>query len=308
MKTLYDLLDSYIERLESLNYSPVTRRTVFYNSLECLRYLERSHGVTTADTLRKPHLESYQRHLKNHRTKKGLPLKPRSLNKKIESVKGFLKYLAESGFIQKKTPETLSYVRQPKLLPTGVLENREMKKLLRKIDVSDTAGHRDRTILELMYSCGLRAGEIVNLNVRDIDFTHSLAKVRGKGEKERMVPVGKTAIRFLETYVKAVRPFMLLKGEQDALFLNSAGTRLKYHTLRLIIKEHAGKAKLKEHITTHSFRRSCATELIRGGANLYHVKELLGHEDLQSLKHYTKLTINDLRKTHAKCHPREKNS
>ena len=81
---------------------------------------------------------------------------------------------------------------------------------------------------------------------------------------------------------------------------------MKYHTLRLIVKKCADETELKEHITTHSFRRSCATELIRSGANLYHVKELLGHEDLQSLEHYTKLTITDLRKTHAKCHPREK--
>ncbi len=305
MKTLYDLLESYLERLESLNYSKITRRTVFYNCLNCIKWLERTHGINTADTIRKTHLESFQKHLKIHRTRKGLPLKPRSLNKKIECVKGLFKYLVELGFMQKRTSDVLRYIKQPQVLPVGVLENRDMKKLLRKIDTSSTAGYRDRAILELMYSCGLRAGEIVSLNVPDIDFTHSLAKVRGKGSKERMVPVGKTALRCLETYIKAVRPFMLQAGSEEALFVNAAGTRLRYHTLRLIVIEHAGNVKLKEHITSHSFRRSCATELIRGGANLYHVKELLGHEDLQSLKHYTKLTITDLRKTHAKYHPSE---
>ena len=304
-KTLYSLLDSYLERQESLNYSKVTRRTVYYNCLECLKWLEQTHGVNTADMIRKAHVEGWQKHLKTRRTGKGLPLKPRSVNKKIECVKGFFKYLVEFGFMQKKTADVLQYVKQPQVLPMGVLENRDMRKMLRKINTSSMTGYRDRTILELMYSCGLRAGEIVNLNVENIDFTHKLAKVRGKGNKERMVPVGKTAIRCLETYIKAVRPFMLLAGDEEALFLNSAGTRLQYHTLRLIIIEHAGNVNLKEHITTHSFRRSCATELIRGGANLYHVKELLGHEDLQSLKHYTKLTITDLRKTHAKYHPRE---
>ena len=306
MKTLYDLLDDYLERLESLNYSSVTRRAVYYNSMECLKWLEKTHGVKSADMMRKTHLEAWQKHLKGRRTPKGLPLKARSVNKKIESFRGFLKYLVEFGFLQKRTIDVLRYVKEPKLLPVGVLENAEMKRMLKKITLSNTTGYRDRTILELMYSCGLRAGEIVNLNVDNIDFTHSLAKVRGKGNKERMVPVGKTAIRCLETYVKAVRPFMLLAGDEEALFVNATGTRLQYHTLRLIIKEHAENAKLKEHITTHSFRRSCATELIRGGANLYHVKELLGHEDLQSLKHYTKLTITDLRKTHTKYHPRER--
>ena len=306
MKTLYDLLDEYLERQESLRYSKVTRRTVFYNCLSCIKWLWKTHGVTTADTIRKAHLQNWQKHLASRRTEKGLPLKARSINKNVESVRGFFKYLVELGFMQKKTCETLRYVKEPKLLPVGVLENKEMRRMLGKVPLSNTTGYRDRTILELMYSCGLRAGEIVSLNVNNIDFTHKLAKVRGKGDKERMVPVGRTAIRCLETYVKAVRPFMLLAGDEEALFINSTGTRLQYHTLRLIIKEHAKNAKLKEHITTHSFRRSCATELIRGGANLYHVKELLGHEDLQSLKHYTKLTITDLRKTHAKYHPRER--
>jgi integrase/recombinase XerD len=306
MKTLDDLLDDYLERLESLNYSRLTGRTAFYNCLDAVKWFGKTHGITTADMLRKTHLDAWQKHLKTRRTKKGLPLKPRSINKKIECVKGFFNYLAESGFMQKRTSDVLRYVKQPQVLPAGVLENRDMRKMFRKINTSGVTGYRDRTILELMYSCGLRAGEIVNLNVNNIDFTHKLAKVRGKGNKERMVPVGKTAIRYLETYIKAVRPFMLLSGDEEALFLNAKGTRLQYHTLRLIIKEHAGNVKLKEHITTHSFRRSCATELIRGGANLYHVKELLGHEDLQSLKHYTKLTITDLRKTHAKYHPRER--
>ena len=308
MKTLYDLLDNYLERLESLNYSKVTRRTTYYNCLDCIKWFERTQGVKTADMLRKAHIETWQKHLVSRRTKKGFPLKARSINKKIECVKGLFKYLVEFGFMQKKTFDILRYVKQPQVLPVGVLENRDMKKMLRKIDISSMTGYRDRAILELMYSCGLRAGEIVKLDVRDVDFTNSLAKVTGKGSKERMVPVGKTAIRYLETYIRAVRPFMLLAGTEDAMFINRHGTRLQYHSLRLIIIEHAGNVKLKEHITTHSFRRSCATELIRGGANLYHVKELLGHEDLQSLKHYTKLTITDLRKTHAKYHPRERDS
>jgi len=306
MKTLHTLLENYLEHQESLNYSRITRRTVYYNCLSCIRWLGKTHGVVTIEMLRRAHLNGWQHHLKIRRTEKGFPLKPRSINKKIENMTGFLKYLYTDGYIQKRTLDALEYVKEPKRLPTGVLKNAEMKKMLGKIDTSGIKGYRDRAILELMYSCGLRAGEIVNLNVEDVDFTNALAKVTGKGNKERMVPIGKTALRFLETYIKAVRSFMLTDGPKEALFINSIGKRLKYHTLRILVHQHAQQAKLKEHITTHSFRRSCATELIRGGANLYHVKDLLGHEDLQSLKHYTKLTINDLRKTHAKCHPRER--
>ena len=121
-----------------------------------------------------------------------------------------------------------------------------------------------------------------------------------------MVPVGVTALRFAETYIKAVRPLMGARKTEKALFLNATGTRLQYHTIRLIVLGHSQKSKLSEKITTHSFRRSCATELIRGGANIYHVKDFLGHEDIQTLKHYTRLTVTDIRKTHTECHPREK--
>lgn len=302
------LLDSYLERLESLNYSPITRKTLRYHCSSFIAWLQSAYGASTADRIMKPHLDAWQTRLAASRTSKGLPLKPRSLNKLIESVRGFLNYLVEFGYLQRRTADVLRYVKEPKVLPVGVLENREMRRMFLKIDTSSMAGYRDRAILELMYSCGLRAGELVKLDVRDIDFRNALAKVMGKGSKERMVPVGRTALRCLETYIKAVRPFMLISGHEEALFLNSCGTRLRYHTLRIIVLERAEEARLKEHITTHSFRRSCATELIRGGANLYHVKELLGHENLQSLEHYTKLTINDLRKTHERCHPRERGS
>ena len=130
--------------------------------------------------------------------------------------------------------------------------------------------------------------------------------VFGKGSKERIVPIGKTALRFLETYMKAIRPFLLKDGEKKALFLNNSGTRLMRYTLGLIVNKYYGEAKLDVKVTPHTFRRSCTTELIRSEANLYHVKELLGHESLSTVKHYAKLTITDLKRTHARCHPREK--
>jgi site-specific recombinase XerD len=141
--------------------------------------------------------------------------------------------------------------------------------------------------------------------VTDLDLDNATAVVLGKGNKQRMVPIGKTALRLLESYLKAVRPFLLSQADERALFLNRAGQRMPYHTFRRIVHRSAEAAGLDINVTPHTFRRSCTTELIRGGANLYHVKELLGHENLGTLKHYTKLTIEDLKATHARCHPRE---
>ncbi|MEI6219436.1 MAG: tyrosine-type recombinase/integrase, partial [bacterium] len=169
-------------------------------------------------------------------------------------------------------------------------------------------GYRDRSILELMYSNGIRASELLGLELGRIDFKNGTAIIMGKGMKERVVPIGKTAMKYLETYVAIVRPYVAREQSETAVFLNPDGGPLTYAVLRRLVKKHSAKAGLPDHVTPHTLRRSCTTELLRGGAGLYHVKELLGHTSLDTLKHYTRLTITDLRKTHAECHPRERNS
>jgi site-specific recombinase XerD len=121
-----------------------------------------------------------------------------------------------------------------------------------------------------------------------------------------MVPIGHTAHRYLETYIKAIRPFLLRDRAEMALFLNARGVRYSYSSLQVYVQNFMRQFDFDERITAHTFRRSCATEMIRSGANVYHVKELLGHETLRTLHHYLKLTIADLKRTHEKCHPRER--
>ena len=121
-----------------------------------------------------------------------------------------------------------------------------------------------------------------------------------------MVPIGRTALRFLETYIKAVRPYFLANRNETAVFLNRFGGKPSYHTLQGIIRYHVQHLSPAILVTAHTFRRSCATELLRGGANVYHVKDLMGHESLETMRHYARLTVVDLKKTHEKCHPRER--
>lgn len=122
------------------------------------------------------------------------------------------------------------------------------------------------------------------------------------------MPIGKTALRLVTSYLRGVRPFLARDAGERALWLTRAGHRLPYHTLLKRVRHHGERLALPVAITPHTFRRSCTTELIRGGANLWHVKELLGHEHLDTLQHYAKLTIADLKKTHTRCHPRERES
>lgn len=306
MKTLNDLLNDFEDHMKSLNLSPATIRGHHYGILRFIDFLK-NHGVKTAVEMRKSHLYAFQKYAGNLKSYKGLPIKASSINGLLVSAKSFLSFLADRGHIIKSL-DVLQYVKVPQRLPGGVLPHAKIKKLIRKTDTSNPIGYRDRTIFELMYSSGIRAGELVALKVDNIDFENATVRVFGKGRKERLVPLGKTAFRTLETYVKAVRPFLLTQGRIDALFLNTKGAALHYRRLLEMVHKRSRDAGIKNNVTPHTFRRSCTTELVRGGANLYHVKDILGHVDLQTLKHYAKLNVSDLRKTLAKCHPREKDN
>jgi site-specific recombinase XerD len=305
MKTLREHLDDYMRLLVSLNFCATTMRIRRYNVLEFIHWLENIAGATTPDVLHEDQLRRWQVMLGNRRTAAGMPLKPTSLNKKIEGVRMFLEYLKEEGLITSRLTGVLKYVRVPSPLPR-VITHEETRRMLDGIDTGSAAGFRDRTMLEVLYSCGLRASELLGMNLADINFDDALALVHGKGRKERMVPVGTTALRFLESYIRAVRPGLRPLPKEDAVFLNTDGRRMPYHTLRRIVLRIARDAGLEGRVTAHVFRRSCTSELVRGDANLYHVSRLLGHEDLETLKHYVKLHINDLRETHHKTHPRER--
>jgi len=308
-------LADYIERGRGLNLSAHTLRAIRYNVTAFLDWLA-GHRISGPDQLRRAHLAAWLTRLQERRTTRGLPLKPKSINKKIENVRGFLNHLAAEGLIPAALAASLEYVKEPRLLPTSVMTHDQVRKLLRSIRTDSTTGYRDRAMLELLYSTGIRVGELLALDVARIDLRNATAVVYGKGRKERAVPIGKTALRHTESYLTAVRPFLARCGppgedrpaddDREALFLDTQGKRLPYHVFRRLVRKYADAVGISVNVTPHTFRRSCTTELLRSGANMYHVKDLLGHESLETLKHYAKLTITDLRATHRKCHPRER--
>jgi integrase/recombinase XerD len=299
-----ELLTDYLEYLKSLNYSNRTIEASNYIVLNFILYLK-NREIDEAVKIRKTDLIEWQKYLSKQLNKKGLPIKARTINFKVTGVTGFLKYLSKKGYILESIPSTLQQVKEPQMLPLGVFTHNELKKIIAKVDTTNSMGYRDRTIIELLYSSAIRASELVGMNIDSVDFDNATAKIFGKGKKERVVPIGKTALKFLENYIKAVRPFMLNGNESKALFISRKRKRLAYAGLLKIIHRYADDTDIEENVTPHMFRRSCTTELIRNNANLYHVADLLGHSSLDTLKHYTKLTITDLKKTHRLCHPRD---
>jgi integrase/recombinase XerC len=223
-----------------------------------------------------------------------------TIARKISSLRTFCKFLIREEML-KKNPFTLVNIANKKKLLPKVLEIDEINKLLEAPDVSTISGLRDRAILETLYGGGLRVSELVNLNVSDTDFLSETLKVKGKGRKERISPIGRIAALILKEYL--TRSENLRRNKRDTpLFLNKFGQRITSRSVeRILLKYQSG---LKEKISPHTLRHSFATHLLNRGADLRSVQELLGHKNLSTTQIYTHLSKERLKEVYEKTHPR----
>ena len=305
--TVRQAIEAYLQRERDLGVGKALLRTRGHDLRSFAGWIEARYELKTLSQLRGQHLESWQTHQRAKRTTKGLPLKPSTLNTRFGNVKAWLKHESDRGAVSARLPGKLVFIKTARMLPQGVLSHRQIRRMLRAIDTSHPIGYRDRTMMEILYSSGIRRGELLGIDLADVDLDGAIVRVLGKGNKERLVPVGKTALRHLETYLQAIRSFFVRADvENPAVFLSRRGTRLSKSVLDAAVKRAASVLDLDFAVSAHTFRRSCTTELVKSDANLWHVKELLGHEDLRTLQHYARLDIEELKKTHSKCHPREK--
>ncbi len=232
-----------------------------------------------------------------------LGMTPSSQARIISGIRTFYKYCLMED-ITKTDPTTLLEAPKLKRSLPDVLSFEEIEKMISVIDLSTPEGTRNKAILETMYSCGLRVTELVNLKLSQLFPEIGFIRVIGKGNKERLVPVGRTAIKFIEIYRKTVRNHQSIqKGEEDIVFLNRRGKRLTRVMIFLIIKDLAAKAEINKNISPHTFRHSFATHLVEGGADLRAVQEMLGHESITTTEIYTHLDREFLRKTLQQFHP-----
>lgn len=221
----------------------------------------------------------------------------------ISGIRSFYKYCLLEN-ITTKDPTTLLETPKLKRLLPDVLNFDEIENIIAQIDLSKPEGCRNKAILETLYSCGLRVTELVNLKLSNLYFDVGFIRVIGKGDKERLVPIGSSAIKYINIYRKEIRVHTLPKtGHEDILFLNKRGMKLSRVMIFLIIKELVKKAEIKKTISPHTFRHSFATHLVEGGADLRAVQEMLGHESITTTEIYTHLDREFLRKTLEKFHP-----
>ena len=228
----------------------------------------------------------------------------RTQSRIISGIKAFYKYLILEDYIKINPTELIESPKIGMKLP-DTLSVHEIDSLLSAIDLSHPQGQRNRAILEVLYSCGLRVSELVNLKLSNIRFKEGYVKVLGKGNKERFAPIGSSALKYLKIYLKEVRVHQNIKKDsEDIVFLNRRGNKLTRVMIFTIVKQLAEKIGLKKKISPHTFRHSFATHLIEGGADLRAIQEMLGHESITTTEIYTHLDREFLRDAILTFHPR----
>lgn len=229
---------------------------------------------------------------------------PRSQARIISGIRAYFKFLLLEGYIENDPSLLLELPSMGKKLPV-FLSVHEIDLLESAIDLSKEEGHRNKAIIETLYSCGLRVSELINLKITDLYFEHSFIRVTGKGNKERLVPISDSAIKENTIYTEKYRKLLKVQGgNENILFLNRRGKKLTREMIFTIVKDLSKKIGLNKNISPHTFRHSFATHLVDGGADLRAVQEMLGHESIITTEIYTHLSKDYLKQTILDFHPR----
>ena len=231
------------------------------------------------------------------------PSSPATIHRKSACLRSFYRHLRREGLRDSDPTANLSAPRKNRKLPQ-VLTRGEVERLLTQPRGTDAQSLRDRALLELMYACGLRASEAIDLELEDVDLAERVLRARGKGSKERLVPVGQAAARAVGLYLERGRPALVKAAGETALFVNFRGGRLTRQGLYKIVRRHALRAGLADRMSPHTLRHTFATHLLAGGCDLRSVQEMLGHADVSTTQLYTHLSSERLKDVYFRTHPR----
>ena len=231
------------------------------------------------------------------------PASPATIHRKSACLRSFYRHLRRDGLLDTDPTATLSAPRRTRKLPQ-VLTRGEVEKLLSQPRGTEPAALRDRALLELMYACGLRASEAIGLELMDVDIDEGVLRARGKGSKERVVPIGQAAIAALRPYLERGRPALVKGSAETHLFVNFRGGGLTRQGLYKIVRRHALTAGFADRMSPHTLRHTFATHLLAGGCDLRSVQEMLGHADVSTTQLYTHLSSERLKDVYFRAHPR----
>jgi integrase/recombinase XerD len=297
------LVSEHLEALAARGYAAPTRKNRRSHLLQFLTWCE-AREITAPQEITREVLEHYRQWLFTRRTEEGKPLAWGTQAQKLIALKQWLAWLAKTERLLHNPASALELPKLPRRLPRAVLSAREAEAVLARPDPETTLGLRDRAILEVLYSTGIRRAELAHLLLPDIDFERGILLIReGKGSKDRFVPAGERALLWVEVYLNRARPRLVRGRDSGHLFLTSRGRRFHTNRLSELVRGYIAAAGLGKSGSCHTFRHTAATLMLEGGADIRFVQELLGHDDLSSTQVYTRVSIRRLKEVHARTHP-----
>ena len=297
------LLERFLEWLRVKNYSErtVTNRQVYLNYF--ILWAE-ERGITRPNEVTKPILERYQRTLYHHKKKDGQPLSFRSQHGRVVPIRAWFKWLSRNNYLLYNPASDIELPRLEHRLPKHVLNIREAEAVLAKANIHDPLGLRDRAILETLYSTGIRRLEVIGLSLFDIDSDRGTIMIRqGKGKKDRMVPIGNRALKWIERYTSEVRPRLIIDPNDSTLFITHLGEAFTPNRLTQMVRDYVDSADIGKKGSCHLFRHTMATLMLENGADVRFIQAMLGHAKLETTQIYTQVSIRKLKEIHEATHP-----
>ena len=303
LRGLTAAMHRYLEHLGMKGYTGMGRHTTERYIREFTAWGD-ERGVSHPQQVSRAVLERYQRWLYHYRKKDGEPLAAASQRSKIIPLRGFFKWLTRTGEIPANPAADLDLPRQIKRLPAVVLSAAEAERVMASVDLGSPIGQRDRAMLEVLYATGMRRMEIARLAIDDIDAERCVVLIRqGKGQKDRLVPLGSRALHWVRLYLDEAREQLAWNPHDNTLFLGNEGHPLHPMWLSTVISRRVQAAGVNKRGGCHLWRHTMATLMLEGGADIRHIQAMLGHADISSTQIYTQVAIRQLQRVHARTHP-----
>lgn len=308
----FDVLLQWFKEFKAGHFTERTIKDYDFEIGFFKRWLEEKTDIQDIDEIKAEIIHDYSTTLFDRR------LAPKTIHHKMSALVSFFKTLYEENKLYTNLAVHVQLPKVGKSLPTGFFEQDEIKKVFDHLELQtdnrevklfdDALAYRDRAMFEIFYSSGIRKGELIGLRLGNIKFGDGLLDIKGKGNKDRVVPIGQIPLDALENYLSKARPKLAKPDSPDAVFLTKFGQPIGYQSVKDAIDKIQREAKISKHVKVHGLRHSCATHLLDQGADIRHVQELLGHECLSSTQVYTHVSIKGLRDAHRRCHPRERDN
>jgi integrase/recombinase XerD len=304
--TLPALIDEHCAWLAATNYAAATIRSR-RSSLAVFARWAAERGITHPRQLTLAVLERYQQALAQRRRPDGGRMSWGTQSDALVALKLFLTWCTRAHLVRVNPARELQLPRRPQRLPRTVLSVAEVEQVLAQPVLTDPLGLRDRAMLETLYSTGVRRLELLTLTLPDVDPDRGVVLVReGKGQKDRVVPIGQRALAWIDQYLREVRPLLVVPPDVGILFLTRRGRRLRPNRVTELVHRYVAAAGVGKQGSCHLFRHTMATLLLEGGADIRHIQAMLGHAELSTTARYTRVAIAHLKAVHARTHPAER--